>query len=87
MAESTEKAKVAVNIYGEEYIVKANTEPEYIMKIASVVDERLKELNRLYPRLNLQRLAILTAINLADEVEKLKKENSDLRSLMEELGG
>lgn len=81
---SREITSVRVQIFGEEHIIKGQASMEYIKDLANFVDERLEEVQRNNPMLPRHRVAILVAINLANELEKLKGEHQELLELLEE---
>lgn len=68
-----EKNRVRVSIFGEEYVVKGSASPDDLLELATYVDERMRALSRHNPRLGTMKLAVLTAMNLADEVFRLRK--------------
>lgn len=84
MSGDREVRSVRVQIFGEEHIIKGQASQEYIENLASLVDRRLDEVQRMNPLLPRHRVAILVAINLANELEKLKTEHADLVALLEE---
>lgn len=79
-----EVRSVRVQIFGEEHILKGQASKEYIENLASLVDSRLEEVQKINPLLPRHRVAILVAINLANELEKLSAEHADLLALLEE---
>ena len=64
---SQDKNSVLVNIYGTEYNINAEEEPEYIKKIAKYVDERMHAISRESTN-SLAGVAILTAMDIAHEL-------------------
>ncbi len=87
------KTKTVVRIGGREYSIKSMESEEYIHKVAIYVDKKMEEIRQRQPNLSTTMLAMLTAINLADEViklqqkvEKLQREISVLHSVLEEDG-
>lgn len=76
------KQRVAVKIYGEEYIVKGSAAREYIMMLASYVDQRMRLIEQRNPRLSPAKVAVLTALNLADELMKLQEDYDNLVKLL-----
>ena len=74
-----EKVKVTVDIFDEEYVIKGSEESEYIQALAEKVDQKMREVYRKCPH-----LAILTCINLADELSKLQEDYDQLVHLLEE---
>ena len=81
----TKKNKVIVRIGGREYAVRGTESEEYIHKVAIYVDKKMEELASKQPPLSTSMLAILTAINLADEVIKQKDEIKRLQKEIEQL--
>jgi len=82
LAENEQLNRVLVRIFGEDYTIKSPSDSEYIEKVAQKVDKRMKEIARVKPRLSLHQIAVLAALNLADEYLKLEEE---YYSLMEEI--
>ena len=76
------RAKVV--ICGEELVLKGRESTEYLQHIAQVVGSHMERLRDLHPNLVRHRLALLTAIHRADEVEKLKAEFRELLLALEE---
>lgn len=77
-------ARARVRIAGEEYVVRGTASPEYIERVATVVDAQMRAVQEMSPNLVRHRQAILAALHLADELERLRRENQDLRQLLEE---
>ncbi|HPT82282.1 MAG TPA: cell division protein ZapA [Limnochordia bacterium] len=84
MTTEQEVRSVRVRILGEEHIIKGQASEEYIKSLAAAVNERLLEVQRSNPLLPRHRVAILVALNLLNELEKLKTEHEELLALMEE---
>jgi len=83
MAEDREK--VVVEIYGEKHTVLGGDSPEHIKKVARQVDQKMRIIAQRSPRLGAHQIAILTALNLQDELEKLQEEQETLMHLIGEL--
>jgi len=81
---SDKKNKVTVEIYGENYALKGNVEPERIMHLAAMLDERMKKIARTNLRLSPTKIAVLTALNIADEFLRLEQDYQDLLKLIKE---
>lgn len=84
MSLEQEIRSVRVQILGDEHIIKGQASTEYIENLASVVNSRLEEVQKSNPLLPRHRVAILVAINLANELEKLRADHEDLLALLEE---
>jgi len=65
---------VDVYILGQKYVVKGEESPQYIEQLASFVDAKLKEVCSATPNITPLKAAILTSLNIADELHKLKNE-------------
>jgi cell division protein ZapA len=68
---------IHVEIFGQTYAVKAGTDPLYVEKLAAFVDEQMKEVSRATGAVDSVRIAVLAALNLADECFRLRKELDD----------
>ncbi len=75
---------VRVCIGGEEHPIKGDASVEYIRSLAHIVDTHMKSIQEGNPKLTRHRVAILTALNLADELEKVRAEYKELLQIMEE---
>ena len=86
-----------IDILGERYTVRGDAEINYISEVGKLVDERKRDLSKNISHKNIKRLAILTAINLADELlqekilqskrnpeEALARRTTELISLLDE---
>ena len=78
------KHRVQVRIGDEEFVLRGDAAPEYMQRVAALVDAKFAELQAVYRHVPRHRIAILTAIHLADEVERLRAENRELLALLEE---
>ncbi|MGI5922272.1 MAG: cell division protein ZapA [Syntrophomonadaceae bacterium] len=76
--------KVTVSIFNEEYIVKGDENPEYIQMLAAYIDRRMRMIQQRNPNLTNTKIAVLTAINLADELNKLQEDYDQLVKALEE---
>lgn len=84
MSTEQEVKSVRVQILGEEHIVRGQASEEYIKALAASVNERMVEVQKSNPLLPRYRVAILVALNLLNELEKLRAEHEELLALMEE---
>lgn len=68
----SEKTRVRLKIVGSEFVVSADEDKDYIVKISKMVDEQIKALLRQGESMNIAMAAILAALNYCDELEKEK---------------
>ena len=59
---------VSVDIHGQRYPIRSALEPEYVAKLASYVDEKIRAAAESTPTGDSLRLAVLAALNIADEL-------------------
>lgn len=62
--------RTEVQIFGTTYIIRGDEEPDYIISLAKYVDEKMKALTAKGQTLSTHKLAVLTALNIADELFK-----------------
>ena len=71
---STSKVTVKLNIYGEEYPVKSEADIAYIEQVGLYVDKKMKEVAEKLPQYSTSKVAVLAALNIADELFKERQE-------------
>lgn len=62
-----EPSRVIVTIAGMEYTLRGEEPPEYIQRVASLVDRKTREILKADPSLSVTQTAVLASINLGDE--------------------
>lgn len=77
-------SRVCVNIFNEEYVVRGDENPEYIEMLASYIDRRMRMYQSRNPNLSPVKVAVLVALNLADELNKLQEDYDELVKALEE---
>ncbi len=65
---------VHVEVFGQGYAVRAGADPGYVESLAAFVDDRMKEVSRSSGAVDSVRIAVLAALNLADECFRLRRE-------------
>lgn len=83
------KNKIEVRIQGKDYVVKGIESDEYMQKVALYIDKKMNEVSRTNHRLNTAMVAVLTAINVADDLLKTadayNQSKKELKEKTEEL--
>jgi cell division protein ZapA len=86
---ATEPDTLSVTIFGSEYKIKG-ADPEYIGEVAKYVDSKMRELERRLSSAPPAKIAILTSLNIADELfrERMEKDRfvTDLKGKARTLG-
>jgi cell division protein ZapA len=75
---------IEVYILGQRYTIKGDAPEEYIRKLASFVDEKLREVYTSSPNITPVKASILAALNISDELFRLKSEQEELTKYIEE---
>ena len=68
-----------VEIYGQVYKIRGELDPVYIEQLARTVDAKMRALARQTDTVDTRRLAVLAALNLADELQQLKAKSHEAR--------
>ncbi|MBM3315231.1 cell division protein ZapA [candidate division WOR-3 bacterium] len=56
-----------VSVFGSEYNIKADGDVEHVMKVARIVDQRMREMDRRHQQPSTGRTAVLACMSLVDE--------------------
>lgn len=84
-----EKSKVTVDIYGKKYTLVGTESPAYILEVGAYVDQKMQELSSRNRHLDATKVAVLTAVNIAEENASLRKQmqssNKETQQLREEV--
>jgi cell division protein ZapA len=70
--EDTSNTSVRVEIFDQGYNLRG-TDPEYILKLAEYVDAKMRAVSEQTHTVDSARLAVLAALNIADEYHLLKR--------------
>ncbi len=84
-----EKQPVIVNILGSEYALKSDADEQYLQEIAGYVDQKMRKLLEGSQIRSPLKIAVLTAVNISDELFRLKQRYEklvrDIESSSEEI--
>jgi cell division protein ZapA (FtsZ GTPase activity inhibitor) len=89
-----EKTMMEVTIFGQTMKIRGDADPELTLKLAEYVDQKMREAvpspmnlsNVLYNE-RLARVAILAALNIAEELFQLRTDKETEKNLIEEKAG
>jgi cell division protein ZapA len=59
---------IPVEIHGQRYPIRSSLDPEYVARLAAYVDEKIRVAADSTPTGDSLRLAVLAALNIADEL-------------------
>ena len=78
MPDPSNKAQVVkVVIFGDEYSIRGTDDPEYISSVADYLDKKMQEIASKNKSMPPNRIAVLTALNLAGELFDEQKKNKN----------
>jgi cell division protein ZapA len=66
---------VPVEIHGQRYPIRSGLDPDYVARLAAYVDEKIRVAAESTPTGDSLRLAVLAALNIADELFRCKDVN------------
>ena len=78
------KRSVAVTIAGQRLTIKSDADDAYVQGLASAVDDRIQALQKAARSQSLQSVAVLAALQLADELERERARRTELRKRVRE---
>jgi cell division protein ZapA len=73
------KNRITVDIYGQQYIILGSENSSHIRFVASLVDDKMREISSKNPLLDVNKLAVLTAVNAVNDYIKMKEELEKLQ--------
>lgn len=85
MSRSKDKL-VQVEIYGQRYSLRADeeTDPAYVARLAAHVDRKMREIAQTTPTVDSFKVAVLAAVNIADEYMKLNVEREAVENYVQQ---
>lgn len=78
------KNKVLIKINGQEYPIVGSEPKDYLLKVGNYVDEKMEEVRKTNQRLSTSMIAVLTSINMADELLKVEERLAKVQGSYEE---
>jgi cell division protein ZapA len=67
---------IRVSIFNQIYSLRSHSDPEHVLRIARLVDERMRLVASHAPSHDVLKIAVLAALNIADELERLKEQGA-----------
>lgn len=75
---------VKAQIFGQMYTIHGDLDEAYVMKLADFVDEKMRAVARATSTVDTQRVAVLAALAIADELHGAQRDVDDRELLMRE---
>lgn len=80
------KNRIAVKILGQDHYLISTDETGYVEKVAKLVDDRMQVVFKSNSSLSHTKVAVLTALNLADDLTKARRTIEELESRVQPQG-
>jgi cell division protein ZapA len=75
---------VKVQIFGQVFPIQGDLDEAYMQELAEYVDEKMRMIVEMTPTVDTQKVAILAAMAIADELHSLRKERGEREELLKE---
>jgi cell division protein ZapA len=75
---------VAITIAGQTFTIKSDATESYVQSLAGQVDARIKDVQRGAKSAPLHSVAVLAALQLADELQRERQRRTELRARVRE---
>jgi cell division protein ZapA len=66
-----------VEIFGQSYNVRGDGDPDYLAELARFVDSRMREVAAQVATVDPMKIAILAALNIADEFSRFRRQREN----------
>jgi cell division protein ZapA len=67
---------ITVEIAGQQYPIRSTLDPKYVAELAAYVDQKMRAASETAPSSDLLGLAVLVALNIADEYFRARDQQS-----------
>lgn len=76
--------RLKVRIHGTEYTLRGSAPTSHLKMVADIVNRMMDDVSAANSIMDEKHIAVLTALNLADELLKLQGEHKELLNLLDE---
>jgi len=78
---------IRVDIYDQQYTIRGDLDQEYIQELAKYLDGKMRTIAERTRTVDSLRVAVLAALNIADEYHRLKAQHETTTKKVEEIVG
>jgi cell division protein ZapA len=75
---------IKVEIFGQVYSIQGDLDARYVQKLAKFVDEKMQAIADVTKTVDTQKVAVLAALAIADELHSMQRERNDREELLSE---
>jgi cell division protein ZapA len=81
---TTMTAPVKVQIFGQTYTIRGELDERYVQKLAAYVDAKMSAIADATTTIDTQKVAVLAALAIADELHTIRKDRTEEEELLRE---
>jgi cell division protein ZapA len=81
---SSQMNAVKVQIFGQIYTIRGELDERYVQKLAAYVDEKMSAIADVTATIDTQKVAVLAALAIADELHTIRKDRTEEEELLRE---
>jgi cell division protein ZapA len=75
---------VKVQIFGQTYTIRGELDERYVQRLAAYVDGKMSAIANATATVDTQKVAVLAALAIADELHTIRKDRTDQEDLLRE---
>jgi cell division protein ZapA len=80
----TMSVPVKVQIFGQTYTIRGELDERYVQKLAAYVDSKMSAIADATTTVDTQKVAVLAALAIADELHTIRKDRNEQEELLRE---
>jgi len=84
MIEVSMSPSTKVQIYNQTYSLQGDLDQAYLQELVAYVDAKMRAIANMTATVDTQKVAVLAALAIADELNSLRKERGDREELLKE---
>lgn len=85
--EDQQKTRISTEIYGQTYQMVGTETSRHMQEVASIVDNKMKEIGSRNPTLDSTKVAVLAAVNSVHDYLKVKEQVRQLEDKLKKMKG
>ncbi len=77
-------SSIKVEIFHQTYPIQGDLDEVYVRRVAAYVDQKMKTISEMSTTIDTQKVAVLTALAIADELYRLREERGEREEILKE---
>jgi cell division protein ZapA len=75
---------IKVQIFGQTFSIQGDLDEAYVQKLAAYVNQKMNAISEMAPTVDGQRLAVMAALAIADELHSLQQQHGEREEILKE---